>query len=139
MTMPIDSEYQDSEAIIAQIINSKEYVLPSYNAENYISKEFVRELSEREKAILTIRAQSTSELHKLGMSRSDMLRRIDLVKCIGFFQGLLIDEFEKDGMLGNEKKFIICSDGKIYYISHEEFINPCKRCPLYKKCDKRPS
>ena len=138
MDMTIDYKNQSLEALIAQAVASKKYVLPPMNAENYKSKILFRELSDREKAIFTIAAQVYNDLQKIPPCSYRLPERRLLNSYIKSLDKMIEKELRKSRINGN-KTFVICSNGNIYYISEEDFENYCFRCPGYESCEKHKS
>jgi len=138
MTIPINYKNQSLEELIAQVIAIQEFKLPPIDRKNYKSKKYIRKLSDKEKAIFTITAQVYNDLQKIPTCSYRLPERRLLNSCIISLEEMIEEEFKKSRINGN-KTFIICSDGKIYYISEEDFGNYCLRCPEYKTCEKHKS
>jgi len=91
-------------------------------------------MTDREKALLTIIMQIDTEKN-LPLGLKNGLEQELLENYSNHFQEMHYNELVNNGINSN-RAFILCADGKIYYISADDALNRCKFCPEYETCPK---
>ncbi|MDO8259868.1 MAG: hypothetical protein Q7T50_00015 [Candidatus Magasanikbacteria bacterium] len=128
----IDHQNEDVENAIAKIIAKKNFKYSSLDVENFPSAEWARDMTDREKALLTIIIHIDGKRYN-QLSLGDHTEYTLLENLSSRFQKMLSEELEKSEINPN-RYTLFCSDGKIYYISQQDASNRCAYCSEKGKC-----
>lgn len=131
--MDIDYKNQDPETLISAIIANQEFCTSPVTAENFNSKEFVRKMTDRDKALFTIISQIETEKNLHLLALENVLEQELLENYSDHFKKMHCNELAQNG-INSYRNFIFCSNGDIYYISFEEAKDHCKFCDMYNTC-----